>query len=390
MRILYHHRVASRDGQYVHIVRLVAALRAAGAEVEVVGPPVERAPVGEAPPLFARARRWLPRPLFELGELAWGVGAALRLVRAARARPPDVIYERYGLHGIGGRLAARLLGVPLVLEVNSPLARERARFGGLALPRLARLSERWIWRGADRLVVVSRVLARMVAASGIPTSRIVVMPNGVDLERFVHLPPLEEAKRRIGLAGCTVLGFAGFVRPWHGLERVVELLARELPPEVVLLVVGDGPARAGLEAAAERLGVAARVRFAGTVAHEALPAWLAAFDVALQPAAVPWASPLKLVEYMAAGRCILAVDRPNIRELLRHGESGWLAPPDGFGPALRILLADPALRRRLGDGARAEVERRGLTWAANARRVLALVEELRARRAPPPPPHRER
>lgn len=380
MRILYHHRVVSRDGQAVHIEALVAALRAAGAEVEVVGPPLSEE---EGRPSAAGAlRRRLPKALFELAELAWGLWSAVRLVRRARRFRPDVIYERYGLHLLGGAIAARVLGLPLLLEVNSPLAEERARHGGLALGGLARLTERWIWRSADHLFAVSGPLARTIGEAGVDPARITITPNGVDPEAFARIPPPGAARRVLGLEGRTVLGFVGFVRAWHGLERVLDLLARPGREEVVLLVVGDGPARPALEERARRLGVAERLRILGVVPRSELPRLLPAFDVALQPAVVPWASPLKLFEYMAAGCCILAVDAPNIREILEDGRTALLAAPEAFEAALERLLGDPDLRRRLGAAARRAVFERGFTWPANARRVLEVARRLRSARAP--------
>ena len=106
------------------------------------------------------------------------------------------------------------------------------------------------------------------------------------------------------------------MRDWNGLEPVIDQLARTDGQRWFLLVVGDGPARAALEERARDLGVATRVRFTGVVRREEIPALVSAFDIALQPAANPYASPLKLFEYLALGRAIVAPDQPNIREVL--------------------------------------------------------------------------
>jgi glycosyltransferase involved in cell wall biosynthesis len=177
-----------------------------------------------------------------------------------------------------------------------------------------------------------------------------------------------------------VLGFTGFVRPWHGLDQAIEFLSRSAGTDCMLLVVGDGPARAGLEAQARHLGVADRVRFTGVVARDAVPLHVAAFDVALQPAATPYASPLKLFEYMALARAIVAPAQPNIQEVLRDGEDALLfdpRSPDALQTALARLAGDALLRERLGAGARRTLLARGYTWTRNAERVAALVEQLR-------------
>lgn len=380
MRILYSHRIQSRDGQGVHLDSLVAALRAAGHEVRVVGPAAyEQAELGGESRMVAVIRRALPRFAAELAELAYSLPAWWRLRRAADEFRPDAIYERYNLFFLAGARLARERNLPFLLEVNAPLAEERTRFGGLRLRRLARWSEAFAWRAADRVLPVTEVLAQHVAAAGVPRERIVVIPNGIDLGEFPEPAPLDPTPREE-----IVLGFVGFVRDWHGLDAVVRgIAAWQGSPRLALLVVGEGPARAGLEALAAELGVSDRVRFTGLAKREAVPGLVARFDVALQPASVAYASPLKAFEYMAAGRAIVAPDQPNIREILEHERTALLfdpAAPGAMWDALRRLASDGALRARLGAAARAEILARDLTWAGNARRVVALAEAEIARR----------
>ena len=126
VRILYSHRIQSRDGQSVHVEELVAALRGDGHEVMVVGPSFyEDAGFGGESSTVARLRRLLPGVAGELAELAYNVPAYRRLAAACRAFKPDLIYERCNLLFMAGTWLARRTGLPLFLEVNSPLAEER-------------------------------------------------------------------------------------------------------------------------------------------------------------------------------------------------------------------------------------------------------------------------
>jgi glycosyltransferase involved in cell wall biosynthesis len=175
-----------------------------------------------------------------------------------------------------------------------------------------------------------------------------------------------------------VLGFAGFVRDWNGLEEVVDLLPR-LRPDVVLLIVGDGPARPSLERRARAVGMGERVIFTGVVARDAMASFISAFDIALQPAANPYASPLKLFEYLALGRVVLAPDQPNLREVLTHGENAWLFDQGEAGAmerAIAGLLNDVDVRQRLAVGALRTIAEHDLTWKRNAERVLGLAHRL--------------
>ena len=373
MRILYSHRIQSRDGQSVHVEALVAALRAEGHDVEVVGPGFyERAEFGGESKFVATIRANLPAALGEIAEILYNIPATRRLNAACRSFRPDIIYERYNLYFLAGSRVARRHRLPLLLEVNSPIAAERRRFGALRLHRIARALENHVWRTASRVLAVTEVLKQdIVQTAGIDPARVAVIHNGIHAEAFADLP-------QDGREGRLVLGFVGFVRGWHGLDTVIAQMAGA-DPALSLVVVGDGPARPALEAQAAKAGLAGRVRFTGLAPREKIPALIAGFDIALQPSAVAYASPLKLFEYMAAGRAIVAPDQPNIREILRDGETALLfAPGDAqaMWEAVRKLAADAPLRARLGDAAKAEIAARDLTWEGNARRVVALAQRV--------------
>jgi glycosyltransferase involved in cell wall biosynthesis len=397
MQVLFHYRILARDGMQVHIEEMLGALQRQGYSVRVVAPgagldgdplPADGAARGGlAARLTERLgalRHRLPAWLAELLELAYSLPAYLRLRRAAAESPPEVIYERYNLFLLAGVWAKRRLGVPLLLEVNAPLAEERAAHGRLALRALARWSERTVWRNADMVLPVSHVLAARVRAAGVPDQRIAVIPNGVRPEVYAAAAGGPDRRAQLGLDdGRVVFGFVGFIRPWHGLERVLEAFAG-LQARAHLLIVGDGPARPAIAQRAADLGLQARVTVTGAVPHADVPGYLRAFDVALQPDVTAYASPLKLFEYMAAGCAVIAPDRPNIREIVTDGETALLVDPAddaGFAEAVARLAEDAALRRRLGAAAFDAVRDQGRTWDANARRV---VELARACRTGPP------
>jgi glycosyltransferase involved in cell wall biosynthesis len=371
MRILYSHRVQSRDGQSVHIEELVKALRRTGHEVRVAGPLLyERAGFGGESRLVSVLRRLVPPLLFEIIELLYSLPGVIRAWRTCRGFAPELIYERYNLYYFCGTLLKYWFRIPLYLEVNAPLAAERTRFGSLRLRALAARCERAVWRSADRVFVVTASLGEIVAATGVERSQIVVTPNGIDLAAFPTAPYHASP-------GAPVrLGFIGFVREWHGVDAVIAGLASErTSPPIRFVVAGDGPARPELERQAAALGVTDIVEFVGLQERDRVPQLIASFDIALQPRAVAYASPLKLFEYMACGRAIVAPDQPNIREILDE-ETGVLfdpAAPGALWHAIRDLAADPARRERLGRAARARLEERDYTWAGNAARITTLA-----------------
>ncbi len=374
MRIVYHHRIRSKDGQAVHLEELIAGLRELGHEVLLVGPDAfARASFGHDPRNLAYIKKFVPAALYEVAELAYNIPAWLRLRRAVRQFRPDFIYERHNLYLLAGIWCGRYSGVPVLLEVNAPLADERTRFGGLGLRRLARSLEHWVWRNADGVLVVTGTLADMVRASGTDNEHIAVIPNAIDPARFQMFADTNSAKEKLGLSGRLVLGFVGFVRDWHGLDSVVQLLARPgVPANLHFLILGEGPAIADLKDLVRGLGVIDRVTFAGLVERDELAQQMAAFDIALLPRCVDYCSPLKLFEYMAAGKAVVAPDQANIREIIEDDNSGLLfAPehPSAMADAILKLAGDAGLRDRLGNAARGVVAARDYTWKHNAQRV---------------------
>lgn len=376
MRILYHHRTLSKDGQNVHIEELIAAFRRAGHEVLVVGPAGHAAsPFGSDGGILSRVRSALPRAVGEVLECAYSVVAFVRLWRAWRQFRPDVLYERYNLFLLAGVWLRALTGVPMALEVNSPLVLERTKEPGLGLVAFARWCEHTAWRAASHVFPVTGVLAEHVIAAGVPRARITVIQNGIDPAEFHARVDGTAVRAKYRLDGKIIIGFTGFLRAWHGLPAVVEVLRHmQSRFDVHFLVVGDGDARQTLEADARRCGVLDRVTITGLVERAAVPSYIAAFDIAIQPKATDYASPLKLFEYMALARAIIAPDQANLREVLGHERNALLfapADPAGLGHTLERLIEDPALRARLGAAAAATISDNHMTWDGNAARVAA-------------------
>lgn len=385
MKILYHHRIASKDGQYVHVEELVNALRQLGHEVIIVGPSVvETNPFGSEGGFVACLKQNIPATIYELLEFTYSLLALGKLIIAYLWHRPDFLYERYNLFLPSGVWLKKIFRIPLLLEVNAPLFEERYKYNGIALQRLARWTERYAWQGGDYVLPVTAVLAEYVRKSGVADKHIVVIHNGVNQDRFFP-DGGEKAKEQYGLQGKLVLGFVGFMREWHGLEQLVPLLTRPGWQDVHLLLVGDGPACSAIAAAAQKEGVEDRVTITGVVPREQIPNYIASFDIALQPDVVDYASPLKLFEYMAMGKAIVAPAKSNICEILTHQENGLLFA-DGVNGLIRQIerfVKNTELRMRCAEAARQTIFSEGFTWTGNAEKVIELARSVGTKRKEP-------
>lgn len=381
MRILFHHRIASRDGQAVHLEELIAALQRQGHETMLVGPPrLLTTGFGGSNPLVDSIKRSVPRALYEMLEIAYNLKAFLRLRAAVRAFHPDVIYERFSLFLFAGIWVRRLYKLPMLLEVNSPLYEERTEDNTLHLRWLGCRAQRLLWSRADHVLPVTGVLARTVAAYGAASSRITVIPNGVNLERFGVVPDASAAKAELRLPPRLILGFIGFIRSWNAVHRLIDFVAQHHTHiDLHVLVVGDGPSRDFLEEYARSRRVFDRLTITGIVERDDVARHIAAFDIAVVPGMNLYASPLKLFEYLQLGRAIVAPDTENIREVLTDGQDALLFDPGREGAmesSLLRLCSDAALRARLGVAARRTIAEKSLTWNRNAERVLEIAEAL--------------
>jgi glycosyltransferase involved in cell wall biosynthesis len=380
MKILYHHRIASKDGQYVHVEEIVKALRKLGHEVIIVAPSItETKEFGSEGGIVKTLKSIMPTALYEIMEFSYSLYAYRKLNKAIREHKPDVIYERYNLFMPAGIWAKRKFRLPLLLEVNAPLFEERVKYNSIVLKTLAKWTERYTWRGADCVLPVTEVLARKVFSEGVHQKRITVIPNGIDLDKFGEMPNSEEAKAKLGLSERVILGFTGFVREWHGLDKVVDILKNNTREKRHLLIVGDGPARASIERRAAELGVSDQVTITGVVKRDEIATYVATFDVALQPDVVDYASPLKMFEYLALGRAIIAPDKDNIKEIVQHKKNGYLfksGSNEAFINGIEELCHDTELRQRLSIAARATIFERNFTWGHNAKTISNVFDEL--------------
>lgn len=328
---------------------------------------IERLPTLDLLPLVPGRSHLLARLIFALQLITFMLAACLRafFVHA------DVLYSRD----------------PLLLLALSWIKPRRAlayEAHSLSSGRISRAIQSRVVRRVGAVFTTTARLREDIIALGTDAAPIHVAHDGIRAKRFAHLPTRDEARRALGWnLDAFIVGYVGRLQTMDMDKGVGDLVMALAEIEGAQIALVGGPDRMA-ESLRERWhalgGTAEDYRYAGQVPPDRVPLYLAAFDVCAMP--FPWtthfayyASPIKLFEYMAAGRAIVASDLPSTAEVVRDGKTALLYPPGDVAAltaALRRLSHDAALRERLGAAAQAEVMTR-YTWAARARMILAVM-----------------
>lgn len=298
---------------------------------------------------------------------------------------PDVIYERANYLQLSGVKVARQYGVCHVVEMNTPyveVREKRAAMPAFMRAKADRIEHEQLSR-ADLAVFVSAALRdTLVTKHHLDVEKCDVGLMAIDPGKVKSCPQkVSGIRTRYGLDGSLVIGYAGSIFPWHGVDVLIRALAK-LQSErhaVKLVIVGDGAIMPDLKELAHTLGIRDRLVFTGRIPHADVFNYIDVMDIAVLPQSHWYGSPTKLFEYGAMGKPIIAPDNGPVREIMVNGEDGLLVAGgvEELTDALRQLASDPALCRRLAESFKTKVLAQH-TWTRNADRVCRFVEEATA------------
>ncbi len=388
MKLLYlaNNRVPSEKANSLQIMQMCQAFRLQGAEVALVVPLRKqprvmrsiadpfayyglkaRFPIVRLP--CADTLEVAPAPLQDTAFALQSGSFALAVAGYLSTHRADLYYSRDPLSTV-------------LLALSPESIRRRSIYEAHTFPGPGRRRDIHLWaaKRIGRLVCITQGLAEEYRSRGVAEGRILVAPDAVDLDRFRELPDKAEARRNLDIPHeATVVCYTGHLYPWKGVYTLAQ--ASELMPAnyMVYLVGGTEEDRSSLHRFVLEKGLG-RVRLTGHVAPDRVVGYLAAADVLILPNSSDdlrssrYTSPMKMFEYMAARRPMVASRLPSLQEVLRDGENSLLVEPDdprSLAAGILRVVTSEGLASRIAQQAWEDVQ--SFSWTARARAVLDFV-----------------
>lgn len=388
MKILYHHRTMEDGAEGIHIREIISSLRNQGHEVEKMAllklslknTPTSNKKTTQNKEGAIKIKAFAPKLLARIIEIIYNGISYFRVNRYCKKHSIDFIYERYALFHFGGVLAAKHNKIPLILEVNTPYAYAWDRYDKLYFKKLSRRIEKWVFQNADQVVVVSEALKDYLAKMGVEPDKIHSMQNGINCKKFNqnYTHACELIKRKLKLENKTVVGFIGSLRKWHGVDLLIEVIPQLVKKyeNVHFLIVGTGELENEFKSHMKKKGCENFVTFTGRLHHGDIPKYIQVMDIPLMPNSNFYGSPMKIFEYMALGKPVVAPRLKPIQEVIEEGENGILVEPgdaSSLENAIIELLKDENKRLYFGENNRRKVFAE-YTWEKNAENIIQLFK----------------
>jgi glycosyltransferase involved in cell wall biosynthesis len=373
---------SERAGHVVRASALLAALESLGHEVVRVEAALNSTSQVSVAVYRRVVKRLLPgrvaRAVRDVGRLRHGRAHGRRLFRTFEDSRPDVILETYTPMNSGGAALSRRTGVPLVVDDLAPAWEDDVVYG-VGIPRLAARVRRAMIGQARLVVAVNAALRDAFYEEGIPESKVVVVENGVS-DRFPHAGDGAEQRLELGFAPTdVVIAYVGSFQPFHRVELLVDAFSG-LPADTRgrLLLVGDGVTLPQVKARVTAAHLQERVTIVGQISYDRVASYVAAADAGVLPATEDYTNPMKVVEYLATARPVIAPRQRAVADLVVDGENGILFEPGDVGglrDALRVFIDDDDVRRRLRERA-ARSSARDQTWQRAGEKLARALSGL--------------
>jgi glycosyltransferase involved in cell wall biosynthesis len=387
MKVAYFAYIDRKVGPYFHAVGFSSAFSKFVDRLCIIGiKDTDKMPNYNRPKALRLLKKLQPHITWDIKLI---LKNALRIPREyaiLKREKPDIIILRYELYTYSAAVLAWLFKIPLIIEANGSPAFECDKFGTPGNYHLARFFEKRILAASAAINAISKeVKDFIVQTSNITEGKIHINPNGVDLEKFKPRSTAM-AKRQLGLGGRFVVGFIGSFSPWHDLMTLVKAakIVVAYKPNVCFLLVGDGRLRSYIQRRVSECNLNDFVKFTGRVRQDRITSYIAAMDVAIALSLPTYGdkfhgSPVKIFEYMAMKKAIIATRIGQFEEIIADGSNGIIVKQQDEKAVAREIITlteDEQLRTKLGVNAYNTIIEKGYTWEENAKRAWQVCKAV--------------
>jgi len=386
MKVFYFAYIVFADGPNSHARGFISFFSKYVERLDIIGIRQASKRFWQTVPKWKRFfKRLQPDIYYDLNKLLANIGCLFKEYKELKQCKPDIIIFRYELYKLTPFLFSMLYKIPLVLEANGSAAYESNKFGTHGNQRLAGFFEKRILRHAEAVYTVSNVLKNyfIKAYDNIDPSKYYTVPNGVDVKKMTPMDK-EKAKQEIGFSDTFIVGFVGSFAPWHDIDILIQSAEKLRSKRIKYLLIGAGRKKEYYMNRVTRKRLDRTVIFLDPMSHEKIHLYLSAMDMTSALSLPTYGddfhgSPIKLFEYMAMQKVVMATKFGQFMEIIRDHYNGFLIDLKDALQAEKAISEcyhNPELLNVLGNNARKTIIEKDLTWDGNAKRVFNICTHL--------------
>jgi len=367
-----------------HMRGMIKGFREEGHTVEILvlgQKPKKNASSPNTPSTKSLLKKVIPksiwRTLKEIQQIRFDKHAANELRNAIQRFNPDVLYERSAWMSNGSAEVLAQFNIKHIVEINAPFEEEVKSFeyANSILASLGKNKLKNLLQSANLVLPVTSALQTyLIERYELSANKCVVVPNAIEKQEIkINELRVTEIKKQFNLSEVTVLGFVGSIFPYHGVDRLIQGVSKLKYSDIAILVVGDGYLIPELKQLASNLGISSRVHFTGSVPKEDVYNYISAMDILTLPNTEWYCSPVKLFEYGALGKTILAVNEAGVSDVMSNEEG--LLFENNDNAFQEALLASITKVEELEIKAKKFQEKvfEKHNWRANAQKVIQQI-----------------
>lgn len=320
------------------------------------------------------------RTLKEFQQIRFDKYAAKELQTKIVSFQPDLVYERSAWMSNGSVEALSNFNIKHVVEINAPFEEEVKSFekAHSFLASTGKKKLKHLLQAANLVLPITSSLQEyLIKRYDLNSNKCLVIPNAIEYSEIqINESHVEAINKQFNLSEVTVLGFVGSIFPYHGVDRLIRGVAKLNYTDISILIVGDGYLIPSLKKLAEELGISEHVHFTGSVPKEDIYNYISAMDILTLPNTEWYCSPVKLFEYGAFGKTILAVDEAGVSDVMSTDEGLLFENNDSaFQEALLAAITDVDANKIKAQNFKQKVLKKH-TWRANALKVLQHINSI--------------